>query len=378
MEIINKIYSNPCLTIFEAMNFIFREVQIIKTLKINNYIKDKDKEKNEYYLKKEKDYIKVIDNYKIYKQNNNLEKYYLYIDNTDKRRLLKKDTSGHYNYLPVIKLSNNNGIFAKNENEMLYHSLFYKTIICKYCDLSNEENNENDLCPYSHNILKDFRILYNYKDKNILKFMHLIKKSNLFKFKNYLNCIPMDLSPEFNIDTFKIHECLLNEKCKNNYHICPYYHKNNSKDKQRRPLFLFRYERWLGEKCFSEKEKEYYPNKCDFGIFCPFLHSKNENNYHPDNFKKNKCQRRKIDGKCEFYKTCYGFHFDDKTIIKFFRCNICRNMSIGGDLYYLIQCNHFLCAECYNKNEKKLYCPICCKELKKKSIIHIRTFQNNI
>ena len=378
-EIISKIISDPCLTIFEAMNFIYREVEIIKTLKINNYIKDKnkDKEKNEYYLKKEKDYTKVMDNYKIYKQNNNLEKYYLYIDNTDKRRQIKKDPTGYYNYLPVIKLKNNNGIFAKNENEMLYHSLFYKTKICKYCDLSNEENSENDLCPYSHNILKDFRIIYNYKDKNVLKFMLLLKKSKLFKFKNYLNYIPMDLSPEFNIDSFKIHECFLNENCESDYHICPYYHKNNPKDKQRRPLFIFRYDCELGEKCFDNNNKEYYPNKCDLGIFCPNLHSKNEYNYYPDIFKKNKCERKIKDGKCEYYKTCYGFHFDNKTIIKFFRCKKCQNTSIGGDIYYFIECNHFLCADCYIKNEKKLSCPFCGKDSKKKDIVILRPFQKD-
>ena len=396
-QIIMNVCSNPNITIFEAMNLIYREVEIIKTLNYfnkshnNNFNIVNDKFKN------------IIENYKIYEENSKLKDYFLYIDYQDKRRQLIKDKNNYYNYIPLMKNNSNNKIFAKNENEIFYHDLFYKTLLCKYCDLSNENNKENLLCPYSHNILKDFRIIYNNKDEKIIKFMLLLSNKELFKFKNYLNYIPMGFFPEFNIDTFKIHKCIRDEledekeKCPINYHLCPYFHNNTQKniDEQRRPPSLFKYSVLTGD-CFSDGN--YHSDKCKNGIFCPFLHSKNEYNYHEERFRKRfKCEREKINGKCKYYQTCYGIHSEDKEIendenivqkkkeiekikndLNIMKCRKCEKNSNTGNIYFFIKCKHFICESCFltlkgkSKNEKEknliLACPFCDKISKSNKI----------
>ena len=434
IEIIKKLNSNPSLTIFEAMNLIYREVQVIKTLKFYNsgqkriYGPNKDILEEECDNYNNKNNLKeVIHKYKIYEVNTEnyhslvQENSWLYNDNSDKRRKLLKDEGEYFNYLPILNPneSNNNedDIYSKNENELLYHFLFYKTLMCKYCDLSDENNSENELCPYSHNILKDFRIIYNYKDEEVSSFMIKLMDSNLFQFENYLNYIPMSLSPDFNLDTFKVHKCQLDKSCPNDYHLCPYYHSCIDGDNQRRPPLLFGYTGNTGDLCFDEKRKKYRPKKCKFGIFCQYLHNRNEYNYHPEHFRKEyECKREKVKGKCKFYKTCYGIHSDksdddnsdsesekekeikqeeiendDKVkeskkkvdfafdIGKTFRCRKCQKVSINGELVYYITCKHFSCMKCFkkfniennkkNKKDKKLLCPLCYNELKKKEAL---------
>ena len=248
----------------------------------------------------------------------------------------------------------------------------------------------------------------------------MLDNNKLFKFEKYENYIPMSLSPEFNLDSFKVHKCQLDKGCPNDYHICPYYHKSADGDEQRRPPSLFGYKGTFGELCFDKRKRKYYPNKCEFGIFCQFLHSKNEYNYHPDHFRKEyKCQRQKIRGKCIYYKTCYGIHpkeendnnveeeeeeeeideeeiEDDEEIQKisgkvysyvnigkYIRCKDCQNISENGELCYFIDCGHFLCAKCFKKMNKEMYqkekkeknknqvlvCPFCEKVLKKKGVV---------
>ena len=437
IDILKNMNLNPSLTIFEAMNFIYRESQIIKTL---NYYKsnkrrvygpEKDIFEEKYISYLNKDNLKnIIENYKIYEDNqdNELDNSWLYIDSDDRRRKLIKDENNYYNYLPLLNPDDNDeyiddeSIYSNNENELLYHSLFYKTLLCRHCDFS-EDNNINEekikLCPYAHNILKDFRVIYDYRDEKIIKFMMLLlENNNLFKFENYTNYIPMSLSPEFNIDTFKVHKCQLEENCPNDYHLCPYYHKFTKGDEQRRPPLLFGYNNTTGNKCFDKKQGKYHPKKCSLGIFCPFVHSRNEYNYHPDNFrKKYKCKRQKNYGKCMFYKTCYGIHpngdnnesseeeieeeeinleeiEEDEEVKdlsskvsnivklgKYLRCRKCQKVSQIGELCYFIECNHFLCTKCFkkmnkdnkdNKESKKLLCcPFCGKELKKEGVVSL-------
>ena len=44
----------------------------------------------------------------------------------------------------------------------------------------------------------------------------------------------------------------------------------------------------------NQKKSEYRVDKCPCGIFCRFVHSKNEYNYHPDHFRKEfRCTREK-------------------------------------------------------------------------------------
>lgn len=305
-------------------------------------------------------------------------------------------------------------IYAKNENEILYHVLFYKTLMCKECPKLNNNNNLQLLCPYAHDILKDFRIIYKYTDEDVCKFMILLQDSKLFSFQNYLNYIPMSLSPQFNIDTFKVHQCQLDPDCPNDYHLCPYFHKSEKVDDMRRPPLLFGYTGTTGDICFNPKKKEYCPEKCPAGIFCRFVHSKNEFNYHPNHFRKEfDCKRKKDkNNKCVFIKTCYGKHPEEEykeneeeekeeeieeeeiekdeevveseekvnsilNVAKNFRCRKCQN--VESNICYLTQCKHFLCLKCYkriyntNKKEgKKLVCPFCEKEIIKDNIVKVQ------
>lgn len=451
IKIIMNIISNPSLTIFEVMNFIYREAQIIKTIKNNKSNNDKDFDEIETFEDQNpyinRDNLKnIIQNYKVYdedQENIDLKKYWLYVDDSDKRRKLLKNKKNFYNYLPILNLNNESGldskIYAKNDNEILYHSLFYKTMLCKHCDISeeNEENNdskkkeleENELCPYAHNILKDFRIIYDYQDENVINFMKSLEKSNLFKFEAYTNYIPMNLSSKFkfNLDSFKVHKCQLDASCPNDYHVCPYYHKSIEGDEQRRPPSLFGYNDEMGNVCFDKRKKKYCLNKCESGIYCKYIHSKNEYNYHPKYFRKKiNCTRKKLNGRCIYYETCYGIHPDEEnnatpekekeeeeeineeeieedeevktlstkvtnsvSIGKIFRCMKCLNVSPNGELCYFVDCKHFLCIKCFKKmhkeknkkakeeNQKLLSCPFCEKELKLKGVVLINFDQKD-
>ena len=439
-QIIIKLNSQPSLTIFEAMNLIYREVQIIKTLQFSqsgqkrNYGPNKDIlgfQYEQYYSKQ--NLKEIVEKYKIYNINTENykelvpEKYWLFLDNSDKRRQLLKDEIGYFNYLPILVPKNNNNedneedVYSKNENELTFHYLYYKTLMCKHCDLSGE-NKENDFCPYAHDILKDFRIIYDYKSEEVGVFMLKLLKSKLFNFEDYLNYIPMSLSSEFNLETFKVHKCQLDENCPNDYHLCPYYHSSNEFDGQRRPPLLFCYTGNTGDICFNENKKKYYPKKCNCGIFCQYLHNKNEYNYHPEHFRKiYQCTRKKEKGKCKYYKTCYGIHTNESNesfeeeqeeedgknieeeveedeqigekkekvnnvfvIAKNFRCRKCQNISNNGELAYLTKCKHFLCIKCFksiitgiNKKKKKdneklpFQCPFCNIIFQKKEVLKV-------
>ena len=457
IDILQNIKSTPNLTIFEAMNSIYRQVQIIKTLALDKsnrqYGPNSDRIEFEFDQQKSNKNIleKVIKEYKINKldgkeiqdntkqdsvineneeeEEENSEKYWLYIDDFDKRRKLIKDEEGYFNYLPLMNPSGENNkdeddVYAKNENEISYHALFYKTKMCQECKIDNSSNKNNnklkaELCPYAHDILKDFRIIYKYTDEDVCKFMILLQDSNLFSFKNYLNYIPMSLKPEFNIDTFKVHKCQLDGDCPNDYHICPYYHKSEGVDEQRRPQTLFGYMGSSGDLCFNQKKKVYCPEKCPCGIFCRFIHNKNEFNYHQEHFRKEfDCKRKKNKyGKCIYINTCYGKHPKEEynkiniqeeeekvdlneiendedidkakekinkifNIAKAFRCRKCQN--VESNLCYFTQCKHFVCVKCYKKmykenkkinsekkEKKNLLCPFCDKEIISHDVVKV-------
>ena len=411
-NIIKSLIRMPNLTIFEAINFIYREIKIYQSLEFYKNKKDKaeDLDWDIYENKYPEEYPsanlnRVIDSYKINKNDENNEikenSYYLYEDEAkDKRRKITKNKDGIYNYLPIISIRNLNQddkknyedleIFAKNENEIYYHPLFFKTIMCHYCNQSENNYLTNPLCPYSHDIQSDFRIIYDYKDKNICELMKALSDSKLFNFVNYLKYIPKKLNyKEIDLSSFKVHKCILDKSCPNDYHLCPYYHDClKDKDSKRRPQFLFRYSSDICEYCFDKKKGKYIIKNCPYGDFCNSIHSKNEYNYHTMHFRNEfKCTRNK-NGRCPFIKTCYGIHTENEqakvsedegedseesideekledeeiskikekikyfvTISKNFRCRECS--SLKSDIVFSKRCGHFLCLTCFKKIKNK-------------------------
>ena len=300
-NIIKALIKMPSLTIFEAMNLIYRSIHIYNAL---NFYKNAEKKgaklgsadgdifENKYHGEFACEKLnEKIEKYKTEQKGEKLDNSYdLYEDeNFDKRRKLTKNLGGIYNYLPIkkdsiqmneedIKKLEDFDIFAKNENEINYHPLFFKTLMCHSCE---KDENENELlntdCPYCHDIQTDFRIIYDYKDNKICLIMNDLVNSELFTFVDYLEYIPKNIRiKDFSLKTFKVHKCQLDTdgKCPNDYHLCPYYHdsnkdkhKNKEKDERRRPLWLFRYSAEMCEECFDKKKTEGSPCSMSGRIF---------------------------------------------------------------------------------------------------------------
>ena len=416
-RIIKSIINIKCLTIFEAFNLIYREVQIIKTISKNDINKNIENEKMIIYENKNIDdyepteFNKVIEKYKIKFNNNNnynnLEESWKPINEFDERRILKINKENNlFNYLPIkgehynLDIKCQQELFSKNDNEYLYHPLFYKTIMCHYCN--KEKNNKNKiLCPFSHDIQNDFRIIYDYNNEKICKFLNFLYNNKILSFINYLNYIPLD-PLNFNPNVFKIVECPFKE-CKEDKHLCPFFHSSNEK---RRPPLLFRYN--IDSKCFDEKSKKYKANECPLGIFCNAIHSQYEYNYHPKIFRKKiNCTKVKKNGHCIFIKTCYGMHSDedyeifkkenkedkynkikeeDEEIKKIkekmddinhisqcLKCRNCNNLPKKGKIKYLYECKHFLCKKCFEEvyEDGEKMCPFCDNKISKKNYVSL-------
>ena len=405
LKIIKLIHRNDSRTIFEVMNFIRREYIIIITLKEVKNMKDRQyqgiSDINE--MNYEEDILSFHDDIlKKYKTTNNLSSNeWNYKNENDKRRELIKDMNGFYNYLPIINTDNNeskNEIYAKNENEVLYHSLMYKTILCRNKKCSN------NLCSYSHNLGEDLRLIYDYQDEKICKLMLKLMKRKILHIEDYLNHFEIPL--KFSLNDFKILKCKNGKLCQKDPHLCYCYH---SEEEIRRPPKLFRY---INKRCdYAQKnEKSFYrPDLCIFGIFCHFLHSKGEFNYHENNFRKRfNCTRKKgNDGNCIFYETCYGKHeknnanvnvksdniilsnsnldesnneknkeildYENKiknieNVLKFFFCKKCGVIP-NNYLSYVTKCGHIFCHACALQCVKEKKCFKCDSVIEKGSIL---------
>ena len=132
-------------------------------------------------------------------------------EKNEKRRKVIKYMVGRYNYIPVEckndeKCDLNKCIYAHNKNEINYHPLFYKTY---YKDDTDYGENNIALCPTAKNFDTDFRIIYNYKDDNIIDLMNNLNmecKNNNKRIKSFYKKIK-----KFDI----IHSKYLNVKMKN-------------------------------------------------------------------------------------------------------------------------------------------------------------------
>ena len=402
-KIIRIIKNIPSLTIFEAFNLIYREVQIIKT--ISKYGENTEENMIIFENKKDKyeseDFNKIIEKYKIKSDGNDIEEFMKPINEFDERRKLKINKSSNiFNYLPIkpehiFLEEDKKGLYSKNENEYLYHPLYYKTIMCHFCN--NKHKIKNYLCPYSHDIQKDFRIIYNYQDEDICKFLNFLYSNKLLSFQNYLNYFSFD-PLNFDPNIFKVFRCFF-KKCPQDKHLCPFYHESKEK---RRPPLLFRYN--LDEKCFDKEKVEYKISQCPSGIFCNSIHSQKEYQYHPEYFRKSiKCVREKVNGHCIYIKTCYGIHPDEEyenykkdlkkddseAIIseneelldlkkkidtinensEYLKCQKCNEIPNKARIIYFSGCDHFICKNCYDRmkedGEWSESCPICNNAIKK-------------
>ena len=443
LNIIRGLIQMPSLTIFEAMNFIYREIKIYYTLEYYRHKNDKSKSvdpdifENKYPEEFPSPHLNnIIEKYKTnkYDEKNLNNSYELYAEeNVDKRRDITKNKDDIYNYLPIKSIRNINEedqkrfqeleIFSKTDNEIYFHPLFYKTLMCNSCE---PEILMNINCPYSHDIQSDFRIIYDYKDNKICELMRDLSQSNLFSFQNYMIYIPMKMKfDKIDLLSFKVHKCQLDQSCPNDYHLCPYYHENKKANEQkRRPPLLFRYSSEMCEFCYDKKKGKYNVKKCPYGDFCNNIHSKNEYNYHQDNFGKQFQCTRNPKGKCPYFKTCYGVHnidniddedeeseeesIDEQTIdneitndteiseqankieklVRISKNLICRRCNnLKTEVCFFINCNHFICIHCFKKYEhelkksnkeknKDLKCPFCLKEIEKGKLIRYKFSRN--
>ena len=423
-NILLEISEKTSQTIFESMNDISSYSLIKKTenhykkklhLKpfLDNFELNIFEEINLKYLNQT--HKEILLYYKVYsieeKQKlnilNNLPDSFFYEKEEERRRKLLKNEDGIYNYIPIKCTKQHRDekekekcYYSHTYNEIYFHSLIYKTKKCTKKDCPNNSNIE--LCFNSHNFDNDFRLIYNYIDKNLIELMCIFEKKFKKKIKPYDECYNFDNISEsdFNLDTFKVLECNNEfDQCEKDYHLCYFYH---DKSEKRRPPKLFRYCGDICEKVLMNGK--YYPENCPYQNYCHFCHSKYEFYYHSENFRKIViCVRnRNENGECEFIETCYGIHNNDeynrlskkkkkidlkeielknlikkydvlKKTIQHFSCLNCKKLPKDKVFYAdkVIHDNkfHFLCKKCKESCENK--CPICQKEMLEDNIIEI-------
>ena len=213
-----------------------------------------------------------------------MEEEFNYKNLSEKRRKIKKNMDAYLNYLPIlckdhicensdnVILSNDNCIYAHNDNEIFFHVLNYKTELC------SKKNCENNLCPNSHNLGNDFRIIYDYKKKDIINLILKVEKNHLLKDK-LKSFISYYKNPEnFSLDTFKILPCRLGLLCGKDRHLCYNYHEKNEK---RRPPCLFNVKNVICPDAQPGTNSDFYPHLCQnvikyifFSIKFTFFYSK--------------------------------------------------------------------------------------------------------
>ena len=399
-SVFKKIKSSNSQTIFEMMNQIHREICTIITLnEVDNrnqssYMLPIDPYEIIDPLFNNPEHVKVMKYYKVYSEDDKdklppyvsdiFKKYpnYFYTNENNRRRQLIKYPDGGFNYIP-IKCDNNcqkeNCPYSHNDLEMEIHPLFYKT---KY----SSQAAKGSLDKMANNLKDDFRIIYNYKNQNIINLLKLLDEKKIAKssfreiFKNKIN--------SFELETFKTIECPSVKSgisCSKDPHLCYFYH---TLSERRRPPSLFRY---INEMCQEQKYSDSgkIKNRCENGDFCNLCHSRYEYYYHKLYFgKAMTCLRPKKNGRCIFEETCYAYHpykepgykktreeiiqekkdeLMDKYneeyellsgLISKYKCQNCNKFNKKFLYYYLVNCEHIICHKCYKEKAKKK-CPIC-------------------
>ena len=396
-------------TLFEIMNKIHRDISTELTLNRSNEAEKKYLLQIDPYeiidtLYNSSEHVNTMKFYKIYSSDDKKKLppylqeslpsnfyYDLKREKEERRRKLVKYIDGSFNYIPVTcpnikRCLDNNCPYSHNDNENNYHPLYYKTILMN----NLRYNNDSKMIKNSCDLFTDFRIIYNYKDENIINLMKLIEEKKIAKtsFRDYLK----NKISSFSLNTFKILECpsiKAGMKCpKSDPHLCYYYHDISER---RRPPTLYRY---INEMCPNQIiKKGKIKEKCIYGDFCNKCHSKYECYYHSLFYgKAMTCIRPKKFGKCIFEETCYAYHpykepgykktkeeiikerKDEKlqklmndnkslnSLIEKFRCPKCGKFKNAIKYCLLLNCQHIICSKCF-KEEKK--CPKCNKKIKR-------------
>ena len=365
----------PQIDPYEIIDTVYSNSDHVNTMKFYKIYCDEDKEKLPPYLQE------------------SLPSFFYYNKNKEKverRRKLVKYIDGSFNYIPRTCPSKNCGDdncpYSHNDNENNFHPLYYKTIYMTNLRYNNDSKLIKDAC----DLFSDFRIIYNYKDENIINLMKLFeeKKFSKFSYKEYMK----NIITSFSLNTFKTLECPAIKsgiKCpKSDPHLCYYYHDISEK---RRPPTLYRY---INEMCPNQViKKGKVKKKCMYGDFCNMCHSRYEYYYHSLFYGKAiTCKRPKKLGKCVFEETCYAYHpykepgykrtkeeiikekkdeqlqkcIDEENtlskLIEKFRCPKCGKFKKKMKYYFLVDCEHVICYKCFNEQKR---CPKCKQKIKK-------------
>jgi len=307
-------------TIFELMNELSRENIIKKNINANqnrskNFTEKvpifETHERNlpatfEYMMKSFKTNAQVPDsNLKLSEKEN-------YLNGSDRRRKIMRDMDGYYNYVPFectlhpasdsIDMTSDQCIYTHNSFELNYHSLVYKTKLCKKSPCEK-------ICYKAHNLGEEFRRIYDFRNKGIIDLTVKLENCSLLKNSliNYMTLF--EVSTTFSLDTFKTMACKLPGYCGQDPHLCLNYHEDKER---RRPPKLFRLVNEICSYAQPGKDSEFYPHLCQKGDHCEKIHTRYELLYHNENFRKIKnCTRTREKGRCKFFITCYGIHPED-------------------------------------------------------------------
>ena len=398
-SVFKKIKLSSSQTIFEIMNQIHREISIQITLNeaennSRNYILPIEPYEviDPFYNNPE--HIKVMKYYHVYNNSDKeklppyiktiLDPNYLYTNELNQRRKVVKYPDGSFNYIPIRcdtkDCKDKDCTYSHNDLEMEYHPLFYKT---KF----SGNNNLGLLEKTANNLLEDFRIIYNYKNPNIINLMKLLEEQKIAKttyrdyYKNKIN--------KFELETFKTIECPSVKSgitCSKDAHLCYFYHNLSER---RRPPTLYRYTNALcPDQEYSNSGK--IKKKCENGDFCNKCHSRYEYYYHKLFFgKAMTCLRPKKKGRCIYEETCYAYHpykepgykktKDEKIqemkdemmekldeeydllngLIKQYKCQSCDKFNKKFIYYLIVECDHIICKKCFEKAKEKKKCKVC-------------------
>ena len=399
-SVFQKVKLATSQTIFEIMNQIHRDISILITIN-----EAENRNKKEYLLPidpyeiidpvyNNPEHIKMMKYFHIYKREDKeklppylqeilKDDYYFYTNEVNKRRKVIKYPDGSFNYIPIKcdeGCKNPNCIYSHNDCEMEFHPLFYKT---KFSNSSKGVFSKT-----SDNLLKDFRIIYNYKNENIINLIKLLdeKKIANTSFKDFCK----NKINSFELETFKTLECphIKNgmECPKKDSHLCYYYHDISER---RRPPTLYRY---TNEMCPNQQNNKNgkIKSRCKNGDFCHLCHTRYELFYHKLLYgKAMTCLRKKKNGKCIYEETCYAYHpykepgykktreeiiqekkdelLDQYTeehellnsLISHYKCQCCNKYNKKFKFVLLANCEHIICHKCFKEkalNKKK--CPI--------------------